>query len=345
MRALLGRRARRLRVGVFGYDLKFIRPILERLEADHGVRIRAIESGSLHAFPEDDIDELVRQSDVVVAEFFGPYVESLARLTGGRTPLVVRLHRFELHRGYADEIDPASIQRVVCVNRHYARAFAERTSWPADLVEVIPNAIDIDRFDRPKLPNSDSTVGLLGVASRRKRLDLALDTIDAVRIDHPDVVLSVKSHRPAELKWVMDDPAERAYFDGIEHRLAQGIAEGAVTWIPHGPDVETWLMGIGYVLSVSDDESFHMAPAEGMASGAIPVVRNWPGADTVYDPRWLFTEPSEAAHALATYLGDEDRRRAAAELARVQAEAFSLSDVASRWADLLVSTAEQARSR
>ena len=43
-----------------------------------------------------------------------------------------------------------------------------------------------------------------------------------------------------------------------------------------GPDVGTWLRRIGFILSTSDDESFHLAPAEGMASGAVPVIRSWP---------------------------------------------------------------------
>ena len=37
------------------------------------------------------------------------------------------------------------------------------------------------------------------------------------------------------------------------------------------------LRGVDWVLSTSDDESFHLSPAEGMASGAVPAVLPWPG--------------------------------------------------------------------
>ena len=325
-----------MRVGVFGYDLKFIRPIVGELETNHSVVVRTVESGSLHAFPIEAVSDLVSWADVIVCEFFGPYVERLASMTRPDQPVMVRLHRFELHRGFADSVEPELVSRVVCVNDFYASALAARSAFPRSAITVIPNAIDTDAFDRPKDEAASLTVGFLGASSQRKRLDLALDVIEEVRVDVPDAVLSIKSEHPENLKWVMDDPAERAYFEAVRPRLDEASAAGAVLWQPHGSDVAQWFQSVGFTLSTSDDESFHMAPAEGMASGTVPVVRHWPGAETVYDDRWLYDETSEAAGVIARFMARVEVREEASMEARAQCERFALPTVGSQWYRTLV---------
>ncbi len=335
-----------LRVGVFGYDLKFIRPLLGELERGHPIEIRSVESGSLHAFPSDALADLIAWSDVVVAEFFGPYVARLASMVGNDVPLVVRLHRFELHRGFADEVDPGGVARVICVNGYYAAQLAHQSPLGSDRITVIPNAIDTVGFDRPKSGRASRTIGFLGASSQRKRLDLALDVLDAVRQSAPDMLLSIKSERPENLKWVMDDPAERAYFESLQPRIDASLAEGATQWDPHGPDVAEWFEGVGFVLSTSDDESFHMAPAEGMASGTIPVVRRWPGADTVYRDRWLFDDVDAAAQTIVDFMSGLHDIDEAQVAARDQSKTFALATVADQWfAELTAASGGISRSR
>ena len=85
-----------------------------------------------------------------------------------------------------------------------------------------------------------------------------------------------------------------------------------------------WLRRVGFVLSTSDDESFHVAPAEGMASRAVPVIRHWPGAETIYDSRWIRETPAEMAAPVAAV--DSDAAwRAAGQTAHEQAQAFELT--------------------
>jgi hypothetical protein len=90
------------------------------------------------------------------------------------------------------------------------------------------------------------------------------------------------------------------------------------------------------VLSTSDDESFHVAPAEGMASRAVPVVRHWPGAETTYQQEWIHRTPAEMAEAIADL--PEDAWAAAGGRAREQAVAgFGLGPVRASWLELLTS--------
>jgi hypothetical protein len=72
-----------------------------------------------------------------------------------------------------------------------------------------------------------------------------------------------------------------------------------------------------------------------MASRAVPVVRHWPGAETIYDTRWIHETPSDMAAAIAA-LGEEAGWRQAGEVAHAQvAAAFALPRVCEAWRGLL----------
>jgi hypothetical protein len=89
------------------------------------------------------------------------------------------------------------------------------------------------------------------------------------------------------------------------------------------------------VLSTSDDESFHLAPAEGMASGAVPALLNWPGAETIYDPHWIHANPGALAASIAATVRDgrwDDERRLANDQVR---DAYSLDKVCALFTGLL----------
>jgi uncharacterized protein (DUF1778 family) len=88
------------------------------------------------------------------------------------------------------------------------------------------------------------------------------------------------------------------------------------------------------VLSTSDDESFHVGPAEGMGSRAVPVIRHWPGAETIYDKRWIRETPQEMAGFIAS-LSDPADWRAAGEAAHQQVQSFRLEAVCEAWQKLL----------
>jgi len=109
-----------------------------------------------------------------------------------------------------------------------------------------------------------------------------------------------------------------------------------------GPDVAAWLRRVGFVLSTSDDESFHVAPAEGMASRAVPVLRHWPGAETIYDMRWIHRDPAQMAAAIMAYESEDDWRAAGDEAHAQVAAPFGLGRVCEAWRGLLTTDLDPA---
>ena len=140
---------------------------------------------------------------------------------------------------------------------------------------------------------------------------------------------------PWEHWWVWQHQEERAaYFEALRRVQRSPLLRDAVVFDDAGPDVAAWLRRIGFVLSTSDDESFHVAPAEGMASGAVPVIRHWPGAETIYDPRWITRRrprwPRRSPRSLRLTPG-----RGRGGTAHEQARAFELGSVCRSWHRLL----------
>jgi glycosyltransferase involved in cell wall biosynthesis len=169
---------------------------------------------------------------------------------------------------------------------------------------------------------------MTSMVDMRKRVDLALDVLEELRRDDDRYQLFVKSGMPWELWWVWQHQEQRShYFEAFRRVQRSPLLRGAVVFDDGGPDVPAWLRRIGFVLSTSDAESFHMAPAEGMASRAVPVIRHWPGAETIYDASWIKENPSEMAASIAA-LSSPEAWEDARQTAHQQIRAFDLGTVA-----------------
>ena len=333
----------KLRVAVAGHDLKFFRPLLEYLRLQPDLEVRVDQWAGLGKHDVATSHELAAWADVVICEWCGPNAVWYSKHKRRGSRLLVRLHRFELTSPYPAQVKISAVDQVICVSKHYARLCRERTGWPETKVVTVPNALDIAQLDRPKLDGARFHLGMIGVVPSRKRLDLALDVLAELRRSEDRYLLFVKSAMPWEHWWVWQHQAERDHFNEALRRAQRSeLLRGAVVFDDAGPDVAAWLRRVGFVLSTSDDESFHVAPAEGMASRAVPVLRHWPGAETIYDMRWIHRGPAEMAAAIRG-VANEVAWRAAGEVAHRQAAGrFALPQVCDAWQRLLTTDLEPA---
>ncbi|MFM9134928.1 MAG: glycosyltransferase [bacterium] len=325
------------RVVVASHDLKFFTRILDYLKDMPGVQVRLDEWPELTSHDEESSRALLDWADVVICEWAGPNLVWYSRHKREGQRLIARLHRFELDAGWLSDVRIDAVDQVVCVSPHYAQLTAQRTGWPTDKIVVIPNWVDVEHFDRPKLGDVQFTLGMIGISPHRKRPDLGLEILSLLRRRDRRYRLAVKSKLPWDYWWIWRNPEERAATEEVMERLrTDPTVQDAVSFDGFGGDVPGWLRRVGWVLSTSDDESFHLAPAEGMASGAVPALLPWPGADTIYDPRWIHADPNAAAEAIHATVSSGTWAREAA-LARAQVEAsFPLDAVCREWTRILV---------
>jgi glycosyltransferase involved in cell wall biosynthesis len=327
--------AKPLRVVIAGHDLKFFKPLIQYFGLQPGLEVRVDQWAALGEHDEAVSRELAEWADVVICEWCGPNAIWYSRHKRKGSRLLVHLHRFELYSHYPGQVRIGNVDQVICVSDHYSRLTREHTGWPASKVVTVPNPLDVSQLDRVKLDGAARHLGLIGIVPSRKRLDLALDVLEEVRRDDDRYLLYVKSGMPWEHWWVWQNPAEREHYSTALRRVQRSpLLRDAVVFDDAGPDVAAWLRRVGFVLSTSDDESFHVAPAEGMASRAVPVIRHWPGAETIYDKRWIREDPASMAAAIRE-LGDPGDWRAAGELAHEQSRAFELDTVCQTWRALL----------
>ncbi|XRQ16763.1 glycosyltransferase family 1 protein [Actinomadura welshii] len=334
--AVLAVKSRPLRVGVAGHDLKFFTRLLDYLRSRPDMEVRVDHWAALKAHDEKRSRDLVEWADVVICEWCGPNALWYANHKRPDQRLVVRLHRFELYAPWPKQLKIDAVDQVVCVSPHYTSLTREMTGWPAGKVVTVPNWVDDAQLDRAKLPGAEHHLGVIGIAPSRKRLDLALDVLEELRRDDPRFTLFVKSKLPWEYWWIWQKDEERAHYEKVFRRIRRSrLLSGGVVFDSYGRDVASWLRRIGFVLSTSDDESFHLAPAEGMASGAVPALLPWPGADTIYDTRWIHETPTAMAASIAATVS-EDRWETERTLARTQLRnAYALDEVCRQWTDLL----------
>jgi len=318
-----------LRVVIAGHDLKFFNTLIDYFRLQPDLEIRVDHWAALGEHDEAKSTELAEWADVIVCEWCGPNAVWYSRHKRRSARLLVRLHRFELDSPYPAQVKIGNVDQVICVSDYYARLTREKTGWPAAKVVTVPNALDVLQFDRPKLDGARFHLGMTSMVDMRKRVDLALDVLEELRRDDDRYLLFVKSGMPWELWWVWQHQEQRShYFEAFRRVQRSPLLRDAVVFDDGGPDVPSWLRRIGFVLSTSDDESFHMAPAEGMASRAVPVIRHWPGAETIYDARWIKESPAEMAASIASLSSSADAWESARQAAHEQIRAIDLGTVA-----------------
>lgn len=335
-------RATPLRLLIAGHDLKFMRSIADLLSARPDIDLRIDEWSSLGVHDEQASRELLEWAEVIVCEWAGPNVVWYSARRRPQQRLLVRLHRFELTSPWIHDVDPATVDAVVCVNDHYRRRVVAETGFRAEAVQVIPNAIDRDYLDRPKAPGAMHVLGMLGMVPFRKRPDRALAILRSLQTRLPDtpLMLSIKSGMPWEHAWIWRDPGERAAYRALIEEITHDPAlRGRVVFERHGADVPAWLQRTGWVLSVSEDESFHLAPAEGMAAGSVPLILGWPGADDVYDGALVVDSEDALVERVVQVVREGTWEQASRDARAGFPQAYDLPAVAEQWARLVLGAA------
>ncbi|PWU44322.1 glycosyltransferase family 1 protein [Micromonospora globispora] len=339
----------RLLVMTNGND-HFLREIRERY-ADHpGVEFRY-----LHLADDPVAAPLTRRVDAMVAEpvlggsEYGEQVERWLRphldwadvlfvdwavatavmvtlVDPGDTRVVLRLHSFEAFSFWPHLIDFSRIDDVVFVSDHLrdlaAAVSPDLVGEYAPRLHVISNAMDLRPYAMPKEPAARFTLGLVGISAVAKDPRWAIEVLRLLRAEDPRYRLLLVG---AGLNTGAGE-AIRAYGEALEVDLAELEPAGAVVRIGQVTDVPKALTEIGVILSTSVRESFHCAVVEGAASGAVPVVRDWPffaarehGAHSLFPADWVVRTPAEAAARIRAETADEEAWRAGGAAAAAHA--------------------------
>ncbi|MGP9707004.1 glycosyltransferase [Brachybacterium sp. AOP24-D1-21] len=329
---------RKARVIVAGHDLKFAAGLIEALrEAGHTVELDQWISHSQH--DEERSRQLLENADVILCEWGMRNAEWYSKVAAPHQRIVVRVHSQELRRPYLSRIKHANVDAFVFVGELIRRAAIESHKVPAEKAIVIPNPVDIEALDLPKVDGAEHTLGMVGIVAQPKRLDRALDLLELLLHADSRYRLRIKGKQPADYPWMLNRPEEMGFYDAQYARIdaINATHPGAVEFDGYGPDMEEWYRTIGIAISVSDFESFHLTIPDGAASGALPVTVDWPGADLIYPREWIGATVEEMAQRILTTIPDKP------SLARTVQEDFGADDVLADLVATVVPTTEVTR--
>lgn len=331
-------------VRIFGHDMKFMQELAELLDERPDLEVTIDEWRSAGVRNEGISENLLRTGQTLVAEWARPNAVWLSEVKRPDQMLIVRLHRFEIETEYPRQIRQEAVDAFVYIAPHMGRRIAAELGWPKEKLVYIPNYLPARRLDRPKYAGANFTLGMVGIVPGLKRFDLALDLLAEVRKTDPRFTLLVRSQTGWAHKPSWENPRERREAQRAMERIDKDpLLRGAVVFDAFGRDMAAWFRKVGHILSLSDVEGSHAALSEGMASGAVPVIRGWDGAAEAYGEHWL-CDSLDAAVKQVLMCADEDHwRRRSAEAKREVNERFDPEKVVQAWVDLAHGHLEAAR--
>ncbi|OFT50922.1 hypothetical protein HMPREF3155_08415 [Corynebacterium sp. HMSC06D04] len=283
---------RDLKVAVMGTKLTFIDELSQQIKNSTGARVEMNEWKFLSGpSNKEHANELVRTSDVIIGEWARPnnfWIQDRAR---AEAKLIVRAHRYEVTTDFPHSIDMDKYYAGVVIVPWVGRKLVQEFGWPAEKMVYIPNYINGTMLSRPKSDDVRFTLGIVGITPSLKRLDLALNLLAELRAIDKRFTLRVRGSLPTEhVNWERD-PRIAQQWEEVRLRLElDPLVRNAVFFDPPGRDMARWYEKIGVILSLSDVEGSHVALAEGISSGALPVARRWPGIQTLWPEDFIFDD-------------------------------------------------------
>lgn len=266
-----------------GHDLKFFTHLEAAFKAK-GYRVLVDKWQGHNKHDQTRSRSLLKQADVVICEWcLGNAVWYSNNITESKA-LHIRVHGQENKLDYFTKINFEKVNTLNFVSQHLLNEVVEKHDCvPLDKCQVIPNYVLTEKLDRPKIEGAEFNIGLVGIVPEMKRLDKALDILEEVRKKDKRYTLYIKGKKPEDYPWMKNRPEEMAYYEEQYARINKSkLLKGAVIFDGFGPDMAEWYRKVGYVLSTSDYESFHLSVADCAASGGVPIVLDWPGAKELY---------------------------------------------------------------
>lgn len=262
----------------------------------------------------EPLDAQVREpfewADVIVVEWSNRALAWVSTLPDLSARIVGRLHSYEAFTQFPAMTNWANVDDQIFVSEHIRqlvlRTVPALTGADAPRTHVIPNLTHLARYQRPKVEGAERVLGLVGWGQVVKDPMWALDVLERLREMDPAWRIRLVGHgfaAPEQLS-----AAALSYRDETLERISR--LGDAVTATGFTDDVPAALRRVGVILSTSLREGTHEALLQGAASGAVPVVRDWPllaaygGPRTMVPDAWVVQTPEAAAERIAELAAD-----------------------------------------
>lgn len=326
----------RKRILINGYDLKFIKPLIPYLEQKYEVKIDEWQGHEKH--DEKKSRELLEWADVIFCEWLLGNAVWYSKNKISHQLLFVRMHRFEMFQNYGDRTNFDNVDCFIAVGMYYYEEFIRSFNLPREKVRLIPNHVDFNRFNKPKNPDSSYNLGIIGGLPARKRIDLAIDVLEKLLEFDLHFKLHIIGSKPEDVPWLWKIETEREFYEEVYKRINDNPSLKNAVIFTGWEDSAEYLRNIGFVLSVSDSdkpESFHLAPAEGMASGAVGLLLQWPGVEYIYPDEFIVGSIEEMANKIYELMNRDLNEIVRNKSKRFISESYNITNIGAQF-DMLI---------
>jgi len=205
-----------------------------------------------------------------------------------RPRVTIRLHAYEVHEDdWINSINYNAVDSLIFVSQHYQDIFNSKVVFDKQKQHVVNHGIDLVRYGISEHKGQD--ILYVGSVNFKKGPQLLAQVALAFQDRAVHVYGDVQCER------------SQLYLDNLKLNNLK--------FFPHNNKIEDVMHDprYKYILSTSLGESFHLAVAEGMACGLMPLVHAWYGADQL----WPFTWKSiDELRVIANMSSEPDKYRA-----------------------------------
>ncbi len=258
---------------------------------------------------------VLAQAEVVIADWSDPGAVWASCNAPEAAQLIVRFHGVDVLSGWIHLLDWSRVDDIVFPAPHMQDLVVQILGHRIEhaRLHVIPNYIDRSKFKRPKRHEAQRTLALVGWAQRVKDPVWALEVLEEL----------LKHDRSWRLLLVGRQFASFPSASGLRYqrefarRLADRGLKDHVEIRGFTSSLHELYEEVGFVLSCSRREGYGIAFAEGVASGAVPILRDWPifasldAAARTFTPDWVVVTPVQAADRIRESSTLENWQRAA----------------------------------
>lgn len=238
-----------------------------------------------------EMQQAMEDADICWFEWCDDLIVRASRLEAARTtPIVCRLHRYEVFTDMPAAVAWESVDRLMVVADHVKDLLLHTVPGIERRVEidVVHNGVDVDRFAfRERQPGF--RLAYAGYLHARKNAAMMLQIIARL--------VQVDARYELHVAGRFQDTLLQLYW---EHFIRHNRLEDHVTFHGWQDNVAEWLDDKHYFLSTSIHESFGYAIAEAMTMGIKPVAHNFVFGDDVWPEEMLFNTVDEAVEMITS---------------------------------------------
>lgn len=332
---------KKINIVVAGHDQKFWSAVQKELELTEEFNLKVDLWNGHSGHDVKKSQELLVWADIIVCEWaLGNAVYYSKNKLQNQT-LIIRLHAQEKETRFPLDIDYNSVDAMVFVSKHILDESVSKFDIPKNITHVIPNIVDVKKFNKDKFSDAEFTIGMIGTVPMIKRMDLAYETLKYLQRFSTNYKLRIKGKSPSAYTWVIGRDAEREFYEILYEKINSSDLRYKMVFDPYNDDISSWLQHVGFILSPSDRESFHVAPAEGMASSSLPIIWKRKGSSEIFPSVIKTDSPELAAQQIDFY-----RRSKAGERYKRISQNFIMQNfdsklISKQWLNILKKTKEK----